>query len=199
MDNVGYVIRHASTARNADGLSRGVTDIPLSQKGVAEAYNSARILTRYPVTSLRASNLERTKHHAKISGKAIGMAPVFTKKLDTLDIGALTGKPDVQIADQIKRLTVDTPTVAFPGGQSVKDWLAQIWPEINYFFILVKNGYHPVIVTHGRITNVIKALIAGDCKALCRETLSLPPTQKPAEIYAVRWDGTKFFYEGPIK
>lgn len=191
----GFIVRHGDTVANEQGLARGVSQVPLSSLGIAQAYQDGNALLGHDVTSIRASALERSKHHGKIIAKILNIPPAFTKRLDTLDIGNLTQQPDDKIKSIVARLSADEPNKKFPNGQAFNEWARFIWPEIHYFFIQVRYGRHPVIVTHGRVTNVIQALIRGDCKYLDKETLRNLPTQKNGEIYAVLWDGNKFKYE----
>jgi uncharacterized phosphatase len=191
----GYVIRHGETAGNEKGVARGVTDIPLNSEGISQAHKDAAVLLSANLTSLRASRLERAWHFAKIVGKTLGLTPVSTKRLDTLDIGALTKKDDNEIQEQIAHLMTVEPGKNFPNGQSTNDWLNQIWPEISYFFTLVKYGKNPGIITHGRVCNVILALVRGNCERLDRATLEQKPQQHTGEIYRLSWDETKFVFD----
>lgn len=194
-NHYGFCVRHGETIANEQGVARGVSPVPLSSLGIAQAYQDGNALLGHDVTSLRASALERSKHHGKIIGKVLNIPPVFTKRLDTLDIGSLTQQPDEKIKSLVAKLSADEPNRKFPNGQSFNDWARFVWPEVHYFFLLVRYGRHPVIVTHGRLTNLIQALVKGDCKYLDKETLRQPPTQKNGEIYAVTFDGNKFKYE----
>jgi broad specificity phosphatase PhoE len=194
-DYYGFVVRHGDTAANEQGLARGISAVPLSSLGIKQAYEDGKALTGQNVTSLRVSALERAKHHGKIISKIINIPPAFTKRLDTLDIGSLTNQLDSKVKETVAKLSADEPNKRFPNGQSFNEWAKFIWPEIHYFFLLIKAGQHPVIVTHGRLTNLIEALISGECKYLDRDTLRHPPKQLNGEIFVVLYDGKNWKYE----
>lgn len=191
----GYMMRHGETAGNEKGVARGVTDIPLNSEGIAQAHKDAVVLLSAKLTSLRSSRLERAWHFAKIIGKEVGLTPTATRRLDTLDIGTLTQKPDNDIQEQIAYLMTVEPDKRFPNGQSTTEWLNYIWPEISYFFTLVKYDKNPGMVTHGRVCNVILALVRGNCERLDKATLEQKPQQNTGEIYRLSWNGTKFILD----
>ena len=191
----GFVIRHGETPDNEAGIARGISNIGLAPVGIKQAYEDAEALRNQKIDTLRVSKLERSKHHGKIIGKILGIQPIFTDRLDTLDIGDLTKQPDEKIAKEVARLSADKPGEKFPNGQSFNEWAFKIWPEVHLFFIYIRSGRHPADVTHGRLTNVIQALVKGDCRYLDRDTLRKPPTQKNGEIYAVSFRDGKYYYE----
>lgn len=191
----GYVVRPS-----LEGIPRGLSQTPLGPEGVIQAHTVGHILKPRGVTSLRASLLKHTVEFTSIVGKDISVAPVFTTNLDTLDIGELARLPEDKAEKRVIGYILNSPDRPFPGGESVHQWLQRIWPEIHYFFVLVRHGRTPVIVTHGRVPVMMRALIAGDCKTLSKEVIQeYPVKQNPGEIYQIDYADGRFSCKGPLE
>jgi broad specificity phosphatase PhoE len=196
----GFVIRHGTTEKNVQGVPRGLSDVSLTAEGIVQAHKAGKLLKPYNATSLRASLIRRSVEFATIIGKEINVKPLFTKTLDTLNIGELVKLPEDKAEKRIRGYMINSPDRKIPGGQSVNEWLHQIWPELTFFFVSVKYGRTPAIVTHGRLTLIIHALIAGNCQNFSRDVIEQwPIQQKPGEIFTVAYNGSGFTYEGPLK
>ena len=144
--------------------------------------------------------MPQSKETATIIGLAIGLTPVFRPALRSIDLGEHTSVPEVRVMPLVARLTVEEPWTRFPGGQSYNEWKEEAWPEIRLFLLLVRFGRHPAIVTHGRVTNFIRAILSsGALDKLDVTVLRNAPMQKNGEVWVVDWDDAgAFTYGGPI-
>lgn len=194
----GYLIRHGSTEHNEQGLTRGVTNVKLSDDGIRQAQSIAHVMQMQPITSLRSSDLDRASHTAAIIGQAVGKQPQLSPRLRPIDLGAHTGVPTDSVKDAIAHHVTEAPEKRFPGGQSYQDWLYQSWPEVRNFLLDVRKGKSPAMVIHGTMANMFHALIDGKGKKLSKAILKDQPKQKPGEIWTVSHDGSAFSYDGPI-
>jgi broad specificity phosphatase PhoE len=196
MEHYGFVLRHGETRKNDIHQPRGLSPVPLSRKGVLVMEHVALLLKGKGITSIRASRLKRTEQSAEIVGRELGIKPEFTKKLDTMDIGDFEKLDENEADKKVLEYIVHKPSTPMPNGQSIYGWQVQVWPELIYFFLLITHGKHPLIVTHGRVSQLIDALIKGNCDHLDKTTFeSLHYVQKPGEAFLVTEEAGKFSFK----
>jgi broad specificity phosphatase PhoE len=95
-----YFVRHGETDWNLQGLIQGWTDIPLNQKGHAQASAVARALTAIPGFSpgfaFVASPLQRARQTMGYIAEALGLDPqqiAVETAVQELGFGVWEGKP----------------------------------------------------------------------------------------------------------
>ncbi len=76
-----YLIRHGETALNAAGKTRGWTNVPLDEHGVAEAHDMAEMLDGTGWLAIYASDLERAAETARIVAGPDAGAIQYTRDL----------------------------------------------------------------------------------------------------------------------
>lgn len=194
-NGIGFLMRHPKTGHNISGLTRGTSnDIKLENPKDAE--KQGRELLDKGVTSLRASDILRSKQAAEIISRVIGIRPVYTRGLEPIDLGKLTGVSSDEAKPQITHLIVDEPNKPFPGGQSYNQWRTQVHPEVLLFLTQIRNGKRPAIMTHGTLANYMDAIVSGGgLLAPNKDVLRNDPRQEPGTIWTVAFDGQRFHYE----
>jgi len=113
-----YLLRHGQTQWNADGgRYLGRTDIPLTEKGISQAHDTANQLAGVSFTAIYSSPLQRALHTAQIVG---GGKPVITDdRLVETDFGAWEGKTKEEITKEDSALTTsweEDPSTTKAGG-----------------------------------------------------------------------------------
>ena len=88
-----YVVRHGSTDWNDKKISMGSKDIPLNDKGKAEALNTASLLQNYDFDLIISSPLIRALETANIINKDRDNQIVIEDRLTERYLGELEGKP----------------------------------------------------------------------------------------------------------
>lgn len=86
------LVRHGTTAWVDTQLLHGITDIPLNDKGRAQAVDAAKALKNCGVKMMYASSLSRCAETAQIIAKSVGIEPILKDKLVEIDFGWLEGK-----------------------------------------------------------------------------------------------------------
>lgn len=86
------LVRHGTTDWVDTQLLHGITDVPLNQKGRAQATAVAKALNIYKANKLYTSSLSRCAETAQIIGKTTNLKPVPMKSLVEIDFGWLEGK-----------------------------------------------------------------------------------------------------------
>ena len=160
-----WLIRHAESTGNRDGILQGQVDLPLSPLGQRQARALAdRLLKahrRSAFSALISSDLMRPRETAESIGLALKLRHDRDARLREIDIGAWAG------------LTPEQITVAFPseweqwqgraanlrrgGGESYEDAHARITPALTDIASQYP-GQRVLVVTHG---GVLRAYLAG--------------------------------------
>jgi broad specificity phosphatase PhoE len=115
------LVRHGETDSNIRKLLHGHGDVPLTERGVAQAgVIAARLAGEVGIVALYASPLDRAHHTARLIGAAIGREPVLHPGLMEINFGLVEG------------LTVEEAWERFPHlkptGERRYDLELQ-WPE----------------------------------------------------------------------
>lgn len=148
-----YVTRHGETEFNAQNRISGVTDILLTEEGIAQAKEMAQKAKAYgDIQRIIASPLKRAQMTAQIVGEALGLPIQTDERLTEWDYGIFEGK------DRFTEGFAETKAefgVKMPGGgesvfqivqrtYNVIDDVKRLYPDENV-----------LLVCHGGICRVI--------------------------------------------
>ncbi len=147
-----YVVRHCATEYNEKKLYCGRRDIPLSERGRAEAKLLAEKLQNCPFDKVISSPLLRARETAEeiVRGRAI---PVYTdERLIERDFGELEGTNFYREDALVYR---DEFACRCRGGESDLDVAARVYAFLGE--LKKKRGEGAVLlVTHGIVSRVIR-------------------------------------------
>jgi len=87
-----YLIRHGQTAWNVEEVFRGRADVPLDERGRAQARATASVLASQPLAAVYSSPLQRAVLTARPIAEARGLAVEVDERLTDLDFGEWQGK-----------------------------------------------------------------------------------------------------------
>lgn len=105
------VLRHGRTEWNATGRLQGQADIPLDERGVAQAEQAAQVLAELAPSAIYASDLTRARQTAEPLARRCGLRVVTDPRLREIHVGSWEG------------LTIDD-ALELAGPQEAKRWLA---------------------------------------------------------------------------
>ena len=166
MDRLLVLVRHGQSDWNLKNLFTGWRDPELTEQGIAEATAAGKRLKALDLSFGLAftSELSRAQNTLKLILGELGQPDLQTIRdlaLNERDYGDLSGlnKDDARAKwgeDQVKiwRRSYDVPP---PGGESLKDTGARVWPY--YIFNIlppVMRGEKVIVAAHG---NSLRALI----------------------------------------
>ena len=114
----GFIVRHGETELNDANCYRGWTDIPLNSKGLRQATEAAKFLSKYPIKTVLSSPLLRAFVTANIVAAFHNVEVTTTRGLFPWNIGFFSGRDREEHGDAL-RLFVNNPNVAVPGGESL--------------------------------------------------------------------------------
>ena len=104
-----YFIRHGQTDWNLQKKIQGITDIPLNQKGVADARSAAESVARVKWDRMISSPLLRARQTAEILNKDIGLPIETDERLCEFDLGDLEGQPLSLLTPDVWRALAEDP------------------------------------------------------------------------------------------
>jgi probable phosphoglycerate mutase len=118
------LVRHGETDWNVEGRIQGHLQIPLNERGLAQAEAVAARLVTIPFSALYSSDLLRARQTAEAVARDSGKKVVTDKRLREWDLGILSGlmRP---VAEELhpeafgvfRNRIVDQP---IPGGESIR-------------------------------------------------------------------------------
>jgi 2,3-bisphosphoglycerate-dependent phosphoglycerate mutase len=158
------LLRHGESQWNLENRFTGWVDVPLSEKGVAEARLAGEKLKGYTFTRAFTSVLKRANNTLSIVLDAIGQSAIpteFNQALNERHYGDLQGLNKAETAEkygdaQVKlwRRSYD---VQPPNGESLKDTAARVLPYWNEkIWPAVLKGDNIIIAAHG---NSLRSLV----------------------------------------
>jgi probable phosphoglycerate mutase len=172
MKLVAFFIRHGETDLNnpSDGSAekfRGDIDLPLNEKGEAQAAEIPQFLAGYKLSALYHSGMHRTMQTAAPLAKAKGVKPEKIENFDSLDTGDFSGLPKTKENRDKLNYYRDHPDEKIPGGESVQHFRDRVDPIIkNVIKIGQTSGAPAAAVVHGSVIREISRLFAQSYDAL---------------------------------
>lgn len=166
MERTLVLVRHGQSEWNLKNLFTGWRDVGLTDQGVDEAQKAGRLLaergTKFDIAYTSA--LQRAQRTCQIILDGIGQGDLQTirdEALNERDYGDLAGlnKDDARAkwGDEqvhIWRRSYDTPP---PGGESLKDTGARVWPYyLQEILPAVMRGQTVLVAAHG---NSLRSLV----------------------------------------
>jgi probable phosphoglycerate mutase len=148
------VVRHGETEWNKLGLHQGVLDSPLTDKGMEQAQNVARLLQKYTFQRFYSSDLRRAVQTAAIIAEALQMDIIYDSRLQERNLGCLGGLTLHEFKEEYPqdyaRFLSGDPDHILPGGESIE----QAYKRSTAFFeeLAVKHQNESIlVVSHGFI------------------------------------------------
>lgn len=158
-----YLARHGQDQDNANGILNGRRDMPLTEKGIAQAHESAQKIRDAGIRfdHIYSSPLQRAYTTACIIAETLDTAP--PEKLPLLlerDFGIMTGKPVNSIKELCSPDILQTEVITYflhpEGAETFPDVL-----ERARQLLLDLNARHPdgdiLLVTHGDLGKMVYA------------------------------------------
>lgn len=158
------LIRHGETDWNREGRFMGHTDLPLNDKGLAQAEAAAQSFRGQTLEAVYTSDLLRARQTAEAVARATGAPIVIDRRLREIGQGEWEGQLLSRIqavyGDLLARRRVDPLDTRPPGGETVREVQARVLP-----FLKETARRHPdgrvAIVSHGALLAVVRVRLLG--------------------------------------
>lgn len=157
------LVRHGETEHNRGKLTLGRADIPLNERGRAQAQAVAASFTR-PPAAIYASPLSRAFDTASAIGAATGVAVVVEPDLVEMDVGEMEHLTRVELRarypDFLRTwLSGDAADGRMPGGETLREVQDRAWRALERMRDAHVDG-EVVAVTHNFV------ILTAVCRAL---------------------------------
>jgi broad specificity phosphatase PhoE len=162
-----YFVRHGETDWNAQKRFQSFTDVPLNERGLAQAECIRLELLRRGVqfAAVRCSPLGRAVTTAQIICGNAGVQPVVEPRFTEMSFGEWEGQLEQELADrygeQYAAWRGSHYTTAPPGGQALGDVADRVGPALEELRGGAQVG-QVLIVAHQAIMMAMKAYLTGD-------------------------------------
>ncbi len=129
------LVRHGETEHNRDGLTLGRADVPLNDRGRAQAAALAASFAR-PPAAIYTSPLVRASDTAGAIAAATGVAVVTESDLIEMDVGEMEHLTGTELRERYPEflrlwLSGDAADARMPGGETLRDVQARAWAAME--------------------------------------------------------------------
>jgi alpha-ribazole phosphatase len=179
------LIRHGETDWNVEGRYQGQSDVPLNDRGRAQAKKLSAQLEGTQLDAIYSSDLARAKDTAEILAEVTGAPLVLDPRLREIHQGLWEGMlfQDIQqkYAEAFDRRKQDPLKVAPPEGETVGQLRARVLAALKDILQTHPHG-RVALVSHG----LSLALIRVEMKELPIDQVwdHIPPNAQPEIITA---------------
>jgi broad specificity phosphatase PhoE len=157
------LFRHGHTAWNVGEGSgqrfRGIVDLPLADKGLAQARATARRLAGSRLDAVYSSPLQRAATTAQILAEPHGLAVQTVPGLGSMDYGHWAGLLRADVArrwpDLYRQWRTDPFSVQIPGGESAVDLRDRAVGALREVLAGHSDGETIAIVSHQVVTKTL--------------------------------------------
>ena len=143
-----YYVRHGETLFNLLGRLQGQCDAPLTEKGIAQAENTASALRKVPFSAIYSSTSERAMNTAEIMAAPHHLEVNGLKQLKEFSFGRLDGG---YYSDNRRELLAHNHTDDWHdvGGEDLNDFSKRLKEAFAIMNADARDGDTVLIVSHG--------------------------------------------------
>jgi broad specificity phosphatase PhoE len=157
------LMRHGRTDWNDAHRFQGRTDVPLNEKGLAQAEKTADRLAKWPVDVVYTSPMIRARQTAQAIAARHGQEPIVIEDLVEVDFGPWENQGFESIRDQypdlMRKWTADP---FFHGPEGAETWESiRARAERAVEIVLREKGERVVVVSHGGTMRALFSVLLG--------------------------------------
>jgi probable phosphoglycerate mutase len=148
-----WLVRHGETTSSRDGILAGWDDVPLTERGVAQAEAVRSVLDGSPFAGVWSSDLQRAVRSALLAWGA----PVADPRLREINFGELEGKRWETLDPGYRRALANFTGFNPPGGETLED----VRQRVEGFLSELAPGRH-LLFTHGGVIRLLTRQVGQD-------------------------------------
>ena len=183
------LVRHART--EMAGRFCGISDPPLSARGLQQLDTLNRKLQAYPITHIFSSPLRRARQTAESIARSRKLPIVYLEFLHELAFGSWEGLDWDQILardpEYAQRWLNNHPSVPAPGGEYFEDFFQRVQYAMAAIAGQVEGGCAAVVTHAGVIRTFLGSLAQWQHVALDLAQCDY------ASCWQVEWDGARWY------
>lgn len=150
-------LRHGESEANAGGWLSGHRDVPLTERGRAQAVEARAQLATVSFDQCWTSDLQRAHHTARLVLADRGPALQISMRLRERALGSWEGRAKAELRADGSMAHLLTWEGRAPGGESHRDLAVRAVP----FLASIDRGVDTLIVAHGGLIRVLIGLLDG--------------------------------------
>ena len=158
------LVRHGRTNLNRPGKHerlRAWLDVPLSEEGLEEAEETARLVSKYQVEKIFSSSLRRALQTANAISQQSKANVIPTKSLRPWNLGAFAGQKVHELLPFLEMLNT-RPDIPAPGGESFFQFYERYASQLAALLVMAEqSSLNIVAVTHVRNILATPAILEG--------------------------------------
>ena len=160
------LIRHGETMWNREKRFQGATDIPLSDKGRAQARRVAGFLADMPLDAIYSSPLQRALDTATAVAEGHGLEVGIVNDIQEINVGEWSGKtwdeirhlwPELEKRWSADPYTSDPP----PGGEDYRDFQNRCIRALDEIAGAHDDGQQVAVICHGGVIRAVMNELLG--------------------------------------
>ncbi len=188
-----FVARHGETDWNAEGRWQGNTDVPLNERGRAQARELAALLRGEGIAHVVSSDLSRARETAEIAAGVL-LAPYAYSDPDLRERGFGVFEGLTRAECEVKhpeawRVWSTDARIAPPGAETYETLAARMASGVARALEMAEKDRPVLIVTHGGSLRALLHHVTGD----------VPPVIGNGAVYVVSHDGARFLGASPFE
>ncbi len=148
-----WLVRHGETTYSRDGILAGWVDIPLTERGVAQAEAVRPVLAGGAFAGVWCSDLQRAVQTAAVAWGT----PVVDPRLREINFGELEGVRWETLDPVYKKALVEFDGFHPPGGET----LEEVRERVAGFLAELPSGRH-LLFTHGGVIRLLTREVGED-------------------------------------
>jgi len=153
-----FLVRHGETDWNASQRIQGHRDVPLNDRGLAQAEAVGRYFVGRHINALYCSDLVRAQQTARPIAGALNLQAMHNADLRERNYGRCEGLTREQLVtdylEDAHALKARDPDYVLPGGESLNQHRQRIFTCLEQL-IACHAGQTVVVVTHGGVLDLI--------------------------------------------
>ena len=149
-----FFVRHGQTEYNVKGLSCGISDVELTEKGIQQAKDLTSHIHEYPIDIIISSPLKRAKQTAQILAEPLGKEVILDNRLREQNYGLYEGKPYDAVFQELMPEARKQFACKAKTGESLFHVIQRVYNLLDE----IKQKYpnqNVLIVAHGGIARTI--------------------------------------------
>ncbi len=159
-----HLVRHGETDWNAESRLQGWADIPLNQKGLAQARATAAKLAIRPLARVVSSDLMRARQTAGPIAARVGLDVEVEPALRERRYGVAEGRTHTELAlefgDQLDEHWTDSD-FSFEGGETRRDVYVRLSDFLRTLLLAPPPAGELVLVSHGGALRAARGFLQG--------------------------------------
>lgn len=146
------LVRHGQTNWNLEGRYQGQSDVPLNEKGLAQAASLIEKLQDKTISAIYTSDLMRARQTAEPIANLLGIEIQLEPRLREINQGQWEGVLVDEIRARYAKIwsqrTIDPANVRPPGGETVREVATRVYAALDDIARRFPTGA-VLVVSHG--------------------------------------------------